>query len=244
MQLQELLDSKIYVKPNGGMTFKTPDEYLSPFIDMVSPFTTDFRIAVDAESRNANEDSTENVAYGRVVVEAKLPQAYTSLDHDTVIGIIYALDTQKPVIKAYTGQVAWACTNLSIFNADNIFEASLLANTNAVYDKLKRYTGKLNEGLEEWINIVNNLKTVEYNENALNEKIGYMLRKSQKQNFTTAVIAATKDLDNAKSVYAVKGGTTDVTQYITDKVSIVEKPDRTLFAGSLFEPELLTFNNN
>lgn len=248
MELQELLDSKIYVKQKGGITFKSPDNYLNQFVDLVAPFGPDYTISTAAESINANDDAegTENVAFGRVVVQAKLPTAkYSLLEHDTVIGIAYALDIQKPFLKAYVGRNAWACTNLSIFNADHVFEASLLNNTDPVYDKVKAYIDGLDAGLEKWKAVIERLQSTQYDQKQLDEKLGFMLRKSLKANFTTGIISAAKDITNHKSPYAMKGETTSawnvlsaVTQYVTDKTDIVMKPDATLFAGGLFAPEL------
>lgn len=253
MELQELLDSKLYVKPQGGVTYKSPTEYLDPFIQAVSKFTTDFRIETSAETRNANEDAehTENIAYGRVKIEAEIPELYTALGHGTVVGVIYALDTQKPVIKAYTGKLAWACTNLSVFNAENVFEANLLNNYDSVYQKTEKYLESLEAEHEAWLKKIEALQNTEYTIPQMNEKLGYMLRRSLKQSFSTGVIAAAKELDNHKSPYAVKGDSTTAwnvlaaaTQYITDKTDIVTKPDVTLFVESMFKPELKAFGIN
>ncbi len=44
MELQELLDSEIYVKEGSGVDFKAPKEYIMPFIDKISKLTDDFVI--------------------------------------------------------------------------------------------------------------------------------------------------------------------------------------------------------
>ena len=252
MEVNELLSSKLYVKPQSGITFKSPSEYLQPFLDLIAPFTSDIRVSTGAEVTNANPDeqNSENTAFGRVVLEAKLPEKFTNLDHDTVIGIMYALDVQKPVLKAYTGQLARACTNLSIFNAAHIFEASLLGGYETVYEALQRYTNSVEPGIEDWMKKVKHLLSIEYTEKQVDEKLGYMLRKSLRANFTTGVISTAKSLHNPGSAYAIKEGKTSAwnvlsaaTQYITDKTDIIAKPDVTLFAGGLFEPELKLMQN-
>lgn len=248
--VEQFLNTKTYVKPNGGIDYKSPAEYLNPFLEIVEPLATGWTIKTAGEVTNKNDDGSTNVSYARVAIEAIMPSDYTGLEHDTRIGFTMALDIAKPFLKVYTGKNAWACTNLSIFNADHIYSGELTAGWRMVYDKTKRYVESLDPAMEEWIRSARHLMSVDYSREKAQEKIGYMLEQSLKNNFSTGIVKAARELNNPKSIYSYKDNHTTAwnilsatTQYITDSVDVADRPDRTLFAHEMFQPELASMLN-
>jgi len=67
------------------------------------------------------------------------------------------------------------------------------------------------------------------------------MKKRNKQIGTSAILSAVKDLDDNKSRYAIRENKVSqwnvysaVTQYITDKVDIVDKASKTVVVSNLF----------
>jgi hypothetical protein len=243
MELSEVLESRVFVKEGAGSVYNPPSFYIKPFLDMASKFTEDFVVKTDHQVVNANDDKTKNVAYGRVLIEAVLPAKFDIVEHKTVVGLVYALDVQQPIIKVYAGRNAHACTNLAIFDAEDVFEAKLLGNMAGAYKKAGEMFDTIEQKADAFAKHVERLKAKEYDELALNEKLGYIIRKSIKSRIgITPVSFAVRELEDSKSVYAIKNNKTTawnvmsaMTQFLTDKGDIVDKADRTLLISRLFE---------
>lgn len=251
LTLQEVLDSKIYVKDTSGLVFRTPNEYISPFIDVVSKITTDFKVTVVDGSINQNEEGDFNRAYSRVLVEAKLPAAYSyegETDRDSLdskIGFIYALDLQKPVVKVFTGKDVRACTNLTIFNADHLYSQELTGNVAGLYKKAQGYIDTFNSDLEEFLQTMQILTSKTYTGKDLDELNGRMIRQTLKtpKLGTTPILQGIKELYEPKSIYALKDKTTTGWNYynaITEqlkKADITDKALKTVILSSLILEE-------
>lgn len=98
--------------------------YVEPFLERVSRLTSDIR--VDAVLPNQitytqdGEINLEDQTFNRVWIQAVLPDTYPVPNHSRVIGMVYGLDTRKPVFKTYVGGLNSACTNLCIFSPDQL----------------------------------------------------------------------------------------------------------------------------
>lgn len=88
--------------------------YVEPFLDIMSKLTDDIRVEVRLPEQITKLDSTEDITYNRVWIQAVLNEVYDN--HDEVIGFLYGLDVKKPVVKMYRGALNMACTNLCVFN--------------------------------------------------------------------------------------------------------------------------------
>ena len=243
--LTELMESKTYIGDNTMIKFGSPQEYIEPFIEKFNAVPgTEFIVNVSGRSANKENDSDKiNQAFGRVAVIAKMPQQYCIHDHDTNIGITYALDIAKPVIKVYAGQNAWACTNLAIFGAKYVHSVDLMQNGPSVYPKIQEYLDSATEQLAKFQEIYERMNDRIFQGKEINEVIGYILRNASKDKGigTTAVLSAVKDLDDTKSKYAIKEDKTSqwniyaaITDYVTRKVDAFEKPSKTQLIGNLF----------
>lgn len=210
MSLLDILDSRIFVKENSGVTFGSPRTYIEPFLDAINySDSQEVVVKTDHEVINANEDNTENRAYGRVAVEVKMPGFDAFLEsksHYGVMGMVYALDI-KPVIKIYTGQNATACTNLTVFNAENVFQQDLLGNYNEAYRKASEYYVNKRGEIEEFQKIYSELTNTEMDNDELNREIGRILRKAPFTKIgTNAIVQGVRRLDENESMYRVKAG--------------------------------------
>ncbi len=243
MELRELLESKIYVKDGSAMSFKSPAEYINPFLDRVSKLTNSFEVEGIKSAINKNEeDNTENVSYGRFLIEAVLPSQFDVEDCISKIGLIVALDNQKPLMKVYSGKDVRACMNLTIFNADNVFTQEMLGNTNSIYGKAVEYADKMEEGLEEFKAKVEIMKNTIYSGSTLNEKTGQLVKDSMLNSKLghTVILQGFKEMLDSKSKYALKNGETTAWNYynsITEfikRADIADQPSKTVILSSLF----------
>jgi hypothetical protein len=243
INLDTVLNSKVYVKENSQISFGSPRQYVEPFLEKLKDTNVTYR--VDVSDRVANKEITgeTNEAYGRVLVEAKFPTNYCAYDHDSVIGLVYSLDTQKPVIKIYSGENAWACTNLAIFGARYIHQVEILQGTSSIYEKALEYVDGLVEQLRRFKELYERMNEKIYRNEEIDTVVGHLLREGMKnkQIGTTPILSAVKDLEEPKSKYAIRDGSTSqwnvysaITQYITDKVDIADKASKTVMVSKLF----------
>ena len=169
--LNELTESKIFVKEDSAISFKKPLEYLEPFLEKTARFNPDYKVTIQNKVTNREDSGIDNTAYGRFMVEALLPKDYDSIQADaqSTIGFIVALDTAKPIMKAFSGKNVYACTNLTIFNADNVFAQDMLGNTKSAYEKIGQFSEKMAEELEQFEKMVEALKGKTYSGSQLDQ---------------------------------------------------------------------------
>jgi len=99
-----------------GKQYLSTKEYVDPFIQEMSKYTSDFRIKIKLPDQMTGSIEDTDITYNRVLVEAVLPQEQNIDGHEEVIGLLYGLDIRKPVYKTYRGYLNQACTNLSVFD--------------------------------------------------------------------------------------------------------------------------------
>ena len=96
------------------------EAYVTPFLERMSKYTNDFRIQArlpDQISITKKEDlNLEDTVFNRVWIQAVLPNEFSFNNHQEVIGMVYGLDTRKPIVKIYRGALNMACLNLCVFN--------------------------------------------------------------------------------------------------------------------------------
>lgn len=118
LTIDELLKGKATIIK--GKEYFNTEAYVIPFLERLSKFTNDFRIQAklpDQISITKKEDlNLEDTVFNRVWVQAVLPEEYSFDNHQEVIGLVYGLDTRKPVAKVYRGALNMACLNLCVFN--------------------------------------------------------------------------------------------------------------------------------
>lgn len=226
--LNELKESKIFVKEDSSITFKNPKEYLEPFFESTAKFNPEYRVTIQNKVTNREDSGIDNTSYGRFMVEALLGNDYDVQDCQSTIGFIVALDTQKPIMKTFSGKNVFACTNLTIFNAENVFSQELLGNTKSLYAKVTEYSDKMAEELEEFNKLVEALKNKTYSGSQLEKMTGKLLLESLKQPKLghTVINQGTKELLDAKSRYRLSpDGSTSAWNYYNSITEFIKKAD-------------------
>lgn len=243
LSIEDVISSKVYVKPNSSITFGTPKEYIEPFIAPIAKSSNvSFRVKVADPVINAEESGAMNIAYPRMMIETDLGESIPGFK--SIIGMILALDLQKPIIKVYSGYNVSACLNLTIFNADKVFQQEILGDYQRVYAKAEEYFQKKSDELVEFKETLTKLETTFLTEVQLNQLIGKMIRESSKLRLgTTPILQATKMLDDSSSQYYVRpnGKFTctkfnlynAITQSITNSNDIIDRANKTLNVTNL-----------
>lgn len=113
ISVSELLEGQATLIKNKQ--YLATKEYVQPFLDKMSAFTNDFRVLVKLPDQITTKDSTQNITYNRVLIEAVLPKEYSVDGHDEVIGFLYGLDVRKPISKVYRGYLN-AARGLTVFD--------------------------------------------------------------------------------------------------------------------------------
>ena len=235
IELNQLIDSKIYVKSN--ISFMQPKELVYPWLESIGYSGEPIRILSQNEVVNENEDGKANIAYPRFLVEVSKGVHTSYPSESSVHGLLVAMDT-APVIKIYSGMNAHACTNLSIFNAEHIHQQSLLTDLKNVWQHSKKFfddeNAKLLLSSEAHSFMANTL-----NNDQVNRLLGDMLRKAHYNKFgTTPIVSAARRLGDKSSAYYFnpKEVTTyenvyqAITQSITESKELLNKPEKTLLA--------------
>lgn len=244
LTIDEVLKSKVYVSEKRGVNFHSPRQYIEPFLEKFKNINgVQYETKVSGSVINKEEDDTINAAYSRIGVKVTLPENYRINEHNSVIGMVYALDTIKPIMKVYSGEDADACLNLCIFGAQYFHSVEILARTANIYERAGMYIEGVEKQLADFQKIYEQLNDRQYRGKEIDEIMGRLLRSCYNNKLigTNPVLAALKDLENPKSVYAIKENNTSawniysaMTQYITDKVDIAEKPTKTVMVSNLF----------
>lgn len=250
IELEKVLNSKVYLNEKSMINFGSPRQYIEPFLEKIEKAGLKPRYTVNVSDRIANKEATNDVineAYGRVVVEAKLPPEFSAFSHDSVIGMTYALDTVKPSIRIYSGESAWACTNLAIFGAKYVHEVAIMSGVGSIYEKTLEYIEGTAAQLARFQTIYESMNDRKLENEEIDRVVGHLLREASRNKAigTTPVLSAVQDLDNPKSKYCIiEGKTTNwniysaLTQYCTDKVNIFEKANKTVLLSNLFVKDI------
>lgn len=246
VKLEELYATKGYVK--GNISYGTPEQLVGEMIADLNKISPDIEIRVDREEANQNKDETKNISYGRVLIEMK-PQNLPNGLMIPKIGLLYALDTSKPIMKVYTGAKVTACTNLAIFQSDSIFEMDMLVRDYQVRmkDKVKMYCENIEKTYGKIIekgHQLNNRKITKKEFTDITGKIAMMVFEKKNvgvQTFNYAMEA----MCNSSSKYYVGEETTGwniynaLTQHVTDKISFADAPDKSLAIGEMIDAIVL-----
>lgn len=237
IKVEELLSSKVYVRESSSINFRSPAQYLEPFLEMVQPIAREISVEVNNPVINAEESGKMNIAYPRVKVEARLGNPITGFH--SVLGFIYALDTQIPIAKVYSGQSVTACLNLTIFNAEELYEQNLLGNSKEIYNRAMMFKQGKEKQVEEYSKIYKSMTESSLTVEGLNQLLGKLLvRGSRTKLGTSPVVGAAKLLVDPKTMYYVNEGPdfncsqwnvfNAVTQSLTDSTDPVIRPNKTI----------------
>ena len=205
--LEELLSGKA-TRIRGKEYFPTK-AYVEPFLERVSPLTSEFRVQIQLPSQITYTDdgniNTEDITYNRVLVEAILPDEYKFNDdpHKSVLGMVYGIDVRKPVVKFFKGQERMSCTNLCVFSPELLACQDLEAETAVDYKPLTRIIEQT-DTTASWLK-----KLIETdfncNEQNINESLGKWIRNCINYSFSNhygkAKLAVSTPVDAYKLLF-------------------------------------------
>lgn len=205
LTLNELLKGKATIIK--GKEYFNTEAYVTPFLERMSKFTNDFRIQAklpDQISITKKEDlNLEDTVFNRVWVQAVLPDEFSFDNHKEVIGMVYGLDTRKPVFKIYRGALNMACLNLCIFNPSFLSVQELEPERAANYKPLVSLLETTSD-IKVWLDRLTE-REVPYNEQLINENLGLWVRNSINSSYDTGYnkvkLAASTPIDAYKLVY-------------------------------------------
>lgn len=170
-----------------GKEYLTTEAYITPFIERMSKFTDDFRIqAIPANQISLTKEgeiNMEDMVYNRMWIQAVMPDEAGFTNHDRVIGMVYGLDTRKPIVKLYNGGLNRACCNLCVFDPAFLNVQELEPETAINFRPIKHLleqTSNIKATLEHLSNT-----EVPYNESAINENLGQWVRNTMSKQFTS-----------------------------------------------------------
>lgn len=176
IQLDQLLKGK-QTRIKDKEYFET-EAYVNPFLERMSKLTSDFRVKVELPDQvtltKEGDVNMEDITYNRVWVQAVLPEQYDVDNHQDVIGMVYGLDTRKPVVKFYRGGLNRACTNLCVFNPDYLEVQELQPETAIDFHSLDVLINKANE-IKVFLERLHNLTFPRENQ-YINEQLGMWIR--------------------------------------------------------------------
>jgi hypothetical protein len=240
--LEELLNSKIYVKSN--VSFMPPKELVNNFLESIKYTNEDIAIKVQNPIINENVEGGENIAYPRFLVEVNKGISPLDPTETDVIGLLVAMDQLKPLVKIYSGTNASACLNLSIFNASNLLSQDLLNDLEHVWKNATRFSEESQEKLILHNDINNKMNNTMLTNNQVNMSLGKLLRNSNKEGLgTSPIVNASKLLNDRRSMYyfdpeqgtSLKNFYGSVTQGITDSKDLLYKPNKSLAVTKMFK---------
>ena len=176
LTLPELLAGKA-TKIKDKEYFQT-EAYVTPFLERMQKVTNDFRIEVklpDQITVTKKEDlDFDDVTYNRVWIQAVLPEPYRVENHDEVIGMVYGIDTRKPIAKFYRGGLNRACTNLCVFDPTYLSVQEMKSAEALNFRALDNIMEKANE-IRAWLSKLNSI-TFERSYQNINESLGRWIR--------------------------------------------------------------------
>ena len=176
IQLDALLKGK-QTRIKDKEYFET-EAYVNPFLERMSKITSDFRVKVELPEQvtftKEGNLNLEDITYNRVWIQAVLPQQYDVDNHQDVIGMVYGLDTRKPIVKFYRGGLNRACTNLCVFNPDYLDVQELQPEVAIDYRPLDILTNKANE-IKVFLKKLHNI-TFPRDNQYINEQLGMWVR--------------------------------------------------------------------
>ena len=176
IQLDTLLKGK-QTRIKDKEYFET-EAYVNPFLERMSKITSDFRVKVELpEQITLTKDGDvnfEDITYNRVWIQAILPEQFDVDNHQDVIGMVYGIDTRKPIVKFYRGGLNRACTNLCVFNPDYLDVQELQPEVAIDYRPLDMLINKANE-IKVFLEKLHNI-TFPRDNQYINEQLGMWIR--------------------------------------------------------------------
>ena len=183
------------------------EAYVTPFLERMSKYTNDFRIQArlpDQISITKKEDlNLEDTVFNRVWIQAVLPNEFSFNNHQEVIGMVYGLDTRKPIVKIYRGALNMACLNLCVFNPSFLEVHELEPESPINFRGLQSLMEQVSD-IKSWLDRLSET-FITYEENVINENLGLWVRNALSTSFDNGYgkvkLSASTAVDAYKLLY-------------------------------------------
>lgn len=233
-----VLKSKGFVQ--GLINYPTPEQLLMPVLATFRNYVKSVTIQGDGEVKNANEDGTENVSFGRLAVIAEI-----EVDDELTyrIGFTAALNMRVGKVKIFRGVNVRACTNQCIFgNTDDVIKFDIATGNNI--ETLRVFLANYAEHLQKALATIQRMKAIHLTPEALRTITGALLFEAESRRSEAGTIAinnAVKLMVDPQGIYNAANGLNlwkyynAVTEYYTEKSDFFDIPTKTAsFTGMLF----------
>ena len=183
LSIDKLIEGKPLIIRNKQ--YLSTEQYITPFLERMSKFTSDFRIQVKRpDTLSLNKENLDlNDCYTRVLIQAVLPEELAIENHKEVIGLVYGLDVRKPVAKIYRGALNMACTNLCVFDPSFLNVQFINPEKGISYKPVEL----LMEQADDMKTMLDNLKNTEWEGNPQNieSNLGRWIRNAMNCEYNT-----------------------------------------------------------
>lgn len=168
-------------------TYLSTKEYVDPFIEEMSKYTSKFIIQVQVPQQLTLSNTNKDITYNRVWVQAVMPDKCDVEGYHESYGLVYALDVKKPTYKIYRAYLNPFDNNLCVFNQNWIqsYElnpeetlaysiSNLMTATNDFGNKIKKMKSNyLSDDLDDVHKMLGKLinRSMLYDLNVLNGKV-------------------------------------------------------------------------
>ncbi len=147
----------------GKREFLSTRDYIEPFMDSMSKYTSDFLVNVKQPkiiTYNNNGDITkDDLTFTRILIQAVLPDDYGFESYKKAAVLVIGLDVRKPVAKFAVTGLNMCCTNMCIFNPDFIVQQEVESSMPLNYSLIEF----LMEKEDNLVKKLNDLKNREFN---------------------------------------------------------------------------------
>ena len=204
--LNQLLEGKATRIKNKD--YAPTRSYVEPFLERMSKITNDFRVQVKLPDQvtctSGEGERHDDITYNRVLIQAVLPNKFDN--HQEVIGMVYGLDTRKPVVKIYRGALNMACLNLCVFNP-SFLNAQELEPEKPINFKCIQPLMEQTSDIKAWLDRLSETE-VPYEEEVINENLGSWVRGALISSYDTGYgkvkLATSTAIDAYKLLYEKK----------------------------------------
>ena len=198
--IRQLLASNAPVRTDGFLTYPSPRDMFNQMAIRFQAEGLDLdelpcEVKMKAHKTSMVGDNNEMVqVYDRYSMQFTLPQSYDVTvngdRHSSVIGLVAAMDTDKPYVKFYQGNQNQGngvncCLNMSVFSATQIEELSLA--TPGFFERFNvigRFFERIEENNREMVRILTEWDSVTYEGDQLNMVLGQLMRKIKSNRFS------------------------------------------------------------
>ena len=151
-----------------NVQFLSAKDYIQPFVDRMDKLNAIYRCNVKLADQISITEGSQNVVYTRVHIQAILPEEYYYENEcRKVVGMIYGLDTRKPVAKFYIGNLD-KNKNLIVFDTEALRTQEIEDSSALDYSCIKELL-ELTDNTEV---LLNQMKGIYYSEDNMITNLG------------------------------------------------------------------------